>query len=229
MILSIHQPQYLPWLGYFEKIDRSDIFVFLDNVQFKKNEWQNRNRIKTATGIQWLTVPIIHKFPQKIVDVKINNTVPWERKHLNAFSTNYSKAPFYDEHIPFFQEIFSREWERLVDINIYAIEYISKALGLGDKHFVKASEFDLKEGNTERLVDICKKMGGDVYLSGKDGAKYLDISLFEKENIEVIFQNYQHPRYSQLYFEFEPHLSTIDLLFNCGPESLTILKGKGKE
>jgi len=227
MILSIHQPQYLPWLGYFEKIDRSEIFVFLDNVQFKKNEWQNRNRIKTAMGNQWLTVPVIHKFPQKIVDVEINDTVSWERKHLNALSTNYSKAPFYDEHIPVFQSLFSQEWKRLVDINIYVIEYISKALGLTDKQFVKASDLDLKEGNTERLVDICKQLGADVYLSGKDGANYLDISLFKKENINVIFQDYKHPSYSQLYSEFEPFLSIIDLMLNCGPKSLTILKGNG--
>ena len=227
MILSIHQPQYLPWLGYFDKIDKCEIFVFLDNVQFKKNEWQNRNRIKTAAGNQWLTVPILHKFPQRIDDVKINNSVPWGRKHFNALSTNYSKAPFFDEYMPFFQETYFREWERLIDINIHTIMFITKAMGLSDKRFVKASDFNLQEGNTERLVDICKKMGGDVYLSGKDGAKYLDLSLFEKENIDVIFQDYSHPCYSQLFSEFESNLSIIDLLFNCGPKSLSILRGNG--
>ena len=227
MILSIHQPQYLPWLGYFDKIDKCEVFVFLDNVQFKKNEWQNRNRIKTAAGNQWLTVPILHKFLQRIDDVKINNSVSWGRKHLNALSTNYSKAPFFNEYMPFFQETYSREWKRLVDVNIHAIEYISKTLGLADKRYVKASDFNLQEGNTERLVDICKKMGGDVYLSGKDGAKYLDLSLFEKENIDVIFQDYSHPCYSQLFSKFESNLSIIDLLFNCGPKSLSILRGNG--
>jgi hypothetical protein len=226
MILSIHQPQYLPWLGYFDKVDKSETFVFLDNVQFKKNEWQNRNRIKTAAGNQWLTVPVFHKFPQRIDDVKINTTVPWGRKHLNALSTNYSKAPFYDEYMPFFQETYSREWDRLVDINIHTILFIAQAIGLSNKRFVNASEFNLQEGNTERLVDICKQLGGDVYLSGKDGAKYLDLSLFEKENIDVIFQDYTHPCYPQLFSEFEPNLSIIDLLFNCGPKSLSILRGQ---
>ncbi len=98
MIVSVHQPQYLPWLGYFDKIERSDIFVFLDNVQFKKNEWQNRNKIKTSEGWQWLSVPVIHKFMQKISEVKINNTVWWGKKHLNALVTNYSKAPFFKDH-----------------------------------------------------------------------------------------------------------------------------------
>ena len=97
MIVSIHQPQYLPWLGYFDKIERSDAFVFLDNVQFKKNEWQNRNKVKTDQRWQWLTIPVIHKFGQKINEVKINNTVRWGKKHLTALLNHYSKAPFFKE------------------------------------------------------------------------------------------------------------------------------------
>lgn len=224
MIVSIHQPQYLPWLGYFDKISRSDIFVFLDNVQFKKNEWQNRNRIKSAQGWQWLTVPVIHKFSQKICEVKINNTVSWEKKHLKALITCYSKAPFFKEHIAFFEQIYAQEWQRLVDINIHIIHYLAKAFGLSGKKLVRASEYKLREEATERLIDICKHLRGDVYLSGKDGANYLNLALFEKEGIQVIFQDYQHPHYPQLYGDFEPYLSTIDLLFNCGPESLSILK-----
>lgn len=226
MILSIHQPQFLPWLGYFDKIDRSDIFVFLDNVQFKKNEWQNRNRIKTAEGWQWLTIPVLHKFPQRIDEVKINNTDPWERKHLNALSTNYAKAPFYDEYIPFFQEMYSQKWERLADINIHAITYLAGILGIPEKRFVKASDMELLVGNTERLVDICRQLEATVYLSGRDGAKYLDLTLFKKESIDVVFQDYIHPHYSQLFQSFESNLSIIDLLFNCGPKSLSILRGQ---
>ena len=224
MIVSIHQPQYLPWLGYFDKIERSDVFVFLDNVQFKKNEWQNRNKIKTSDGWQWLSVPVLHSFTQKISEVEINNTVQWGRKHLNALVTNYSKTPFYKNYIDFFEQTYTREWTYLVDINIHVIKYIVEALGLSDKKLVLASGLESREGSSERLIDICKQLGGDVYLSGKDGAKYMDLDIFKEEGIQVIFQDYKHPRYDQLYGDFEPFLSVIDLLFNCGPDSLSILK-----
>lgn len=224
MIVSIHQPQYLPWLGYFDKIRRCDTFVFLDNVQFKKNEWQNRNRIKTEQKWQWLTVPVIHRFGQKICEVEINNTVRWGKKHLGALMTHYSKTPFFKEYIGFFEKTYTQDWQNLVDINIHVIEYLAEALGLSERTFVRASKYELREEPTERLVDICKQAGGNVYLSGKDGAGYLDSDKFEKENIQVIFQDYEHPRYPQLYGEFEPYMSAIDLLFNCGPESLSLLK-----
>jgi len=224
MIVSIHQPQYLPWLGYFDKIRKADAFVFLDNVQFKKNEWQNRNKIKTAQKWQWLSVPVIHRFGQKIFEVKINNTVAWTKKHLNALISNYSKAPFFKDHIVFFEKAYAREWEYLADINIHLIDYLARALGMGDKKFVKASKWQLREGNTERLIDICKLLGADIYFSGKDGAKYLNLEEFEKEGIRVIFQDYHHPTYPQLFGSFEPYLSVIDLLFNCGPESFSFLK-----
>jgi len=224
MIVSIHQPQYLPWLGYFSKIDRSDIFIFLDNVQFKKNEWQNRNRIRTAEGWQWITVPVLHKFLQKISEVEINNTVQWGKKHLNALITNYSKAPFFKEYIDFFEQTYAQDWKFLADINIHIVQHLAKALGISDKKLVHASKYKSREGPPERLVDLCKQVGGDIYLSGKDGAKYMDLDVFEKEGLKVIFQDYIHPQYPQLFGSFEPYMSILDLLFNCGPESLPILR-----
>jgi len=124
--------------------------------------------------------------------------------------------------------MFAAEWEFLVDLNIHVIKFLSEGLGFSGKHFVKASDYELQEGNTERLIDICKKMKGEVYLSGKDGANYLDLAKFEEEKIDVIFQEYKHPTYSQLYGDFEPFLSIMDLLFNCGPESLSILRGENQ-
>lgn len=224
MIVAIHQPQYLPWLGYFDKIERCDTFVFLDNVQFKKNEWQNRNKIKTADKWQWLSVPVIHKFPQNINQVEVNNTVQWGKKHLNALITNYSKSPFFKEHIEFFEGTYGREWRFLSDINIHLIHYLVKALGISGKKLELASRYELRDGRTERLVDLCHRLGAENYLSGKDGAKYLDVKEFEKRGMKVIFQDYKHPSYPQLFGGFEPCLSVIDLLFNCGPESLSILK-----
>jgi hypothetical protein len=227
MIVSIHQPQYLPWLGYFDKIARCDIFIFLDNVQFKKNEWQNRNKIKTDQKWQWLSVPVIHSFGQKINEVEINDTVRWGKKHLQALATNYSKAPFFKEHLDFFMKTYGQEWRRLLDINLHLIHYLVKALDISDKKFRLASEYQSREGPTERLVDLCKLVGAEVYLSGQDGAQYLDLDEFKKEGIQVIFQSYKHPLYPQLFGEFEPYLSVVDLLFNCGPESLSILRKGG--
>jgi hypothetical protein len=224
MIVSIHQPQYLPWLGYFDKIERSDVFVFLDNVQFKKNEWQNRNKIKTDQQWQWLTVPVIHKFGQKINEVEINNTVRWGKKHLTALITHYSKAAFFKEHIAFLEQTYAQEWKSLADLNMHLIKYLAKALGISNTEFVLSSEYESREEPNERLVDLCKQLEGDVYLSGKDGAKYLNLDAFEQEGIQVIFQDYNHPQYPQLYGDFVLYMSVIDLLFNCGPESLSILK-----
>src|SRR3972149_6060262 len=118
MIAAIHQPQFIPWLGYFDKIDQSDVFIFLDNVQYKKNEYQNRNRIKTVDGWQWLTVPVLYKFPQKINEVRINNKIDWKKKHLHALITNYSRAKYFERYIEYFKELYSKEWEIISDINI---------------------------------------------------------------------------------------------------------------
>jgi len=115
LIVAIHQPQYLPWLGYFHKLITADAFCFLDNVQYKKNEWQNRNRIKTAAGWQWLTVPVGYRFGQAVSEVTINNTVDWQKKHLHALQTNFSRAPFYEEVIAVLSDGFARKWDLLAD------------------------------------------------------------------------------------------------------------------
>lgn len=219
MIVTIHQPQYLPWIGYFDKINQVDAFCFLDNVQFKKNEWQNRNRIKTAQGWQWLTVPVKHRFPQTIEEVEINDSVNWRRKHLQALATNYKKTPYFDEYIEFFEDVYSNEWELLSELNIYVIEKLCSILNLKTKR-VLTSSLTLSEDPTDRLIDICRALNADTYLSGKDGAKYMDLGRFEEKGIDVLFQDFQHPVYPQLYGAFESCLSIVDMLFNCGPDSM---------
>ncbi|MDE2216524.1 MAG: WbqC family protein [Planctomycetota bacterium] len=225
MIVAIHQPQYLPWIGYFDKIDRADVFVLLDNVQYKKNEWQNRNRIKTSQGWQWITVPVLYKYPEKINEVKINNTVDWRKKHLNALTYNYSKAPFFEKHRRFLEKTFSTNWEFLVEINTHVIQYLINALGI-DKKIVLASSLRLREGPTDRLIDICKHVQADTYLSGKDGAKYMNLDAFAQAKIKVIFQDFRHPIYPQLYEKFEPYMSIVDLLFNHNHNSLKIIRSQ---
>jgi len=129
MKVAIHQPQYLPWLGYFDKMAQVDCFVVLDNVQFKKNEWQNRNRIKAASGWQWLTVPVLHRFPQRISEVRVNHRAAWPRKHLQALLSSYSGTPFFEVHRPFFEEVYAREWARLAELNLATLRYLVEALG----------------------------------------------------------------------------------------------------
>ena len=220
MIVAIHQPQYLPWLGYFNKMMASDIFCYLDNVQYKKNEWQNRNRIKTTQSWQWLTVPVQYRFPQKISEVTINNTVSWKRKHLRAIITNYNQAPFYYEYINFFEQVYSKDWESLSDLNIYFIKQICLMLNLQQKPTVLASDLDLSNDPTDRLIDICQALDGDTYLSGPDGIKYMNLERFKKRGVQVIVQNFKPPVYPQLFGDFQSHLSIVDLLFNCGPKSI---------
>ena len=223
MIAGIHQPQYLPYIGYFDKMDRADIFVLLDDVQFKKNEWQNRNRIKNAQGWQWLTVPVLYRFGENISEVKINNKIDWKKKHLTSLITNYSKSECFKEYRAFFEETYTKDWERLVDINMYLIYYLIKQLKIKTE-VVNSAKFKIKKEKTDRLIAICKELGADTYLSGDGARDYLEVEKFKKANIEVVFQNFKHPTYNQLYGEFEPYMSVIDLLFNCGSRSLDIIR-----
>lgn len=225
MIAAIHQPQYIPWLGYIDKIDKADVFCFLDNVQYKKNDWQNRNRIKTVSGWQWLTVPVSFRFPQPIKEVRINNTANWGRKHLQALHTNYRKAPFFEQYIDSFQSLFTAEWQDLSDLNIAVVKRLLALLGLGHKRLVLASALSTSDDPNGRLIDICRTLGCDTYLAGSAGANYMDMARFEKGGINVVFQKFRHPEYPQLFGDFVSHLSSIDLLFNCGPDSLQVVRG----
>ncbi len=224
MIVAVHQPQYLPWLGYFDKIRIADVFCYLDNVQYRKNEWQNRNRIKTAQNWQWLTVPVHYRFPQKINEVEINNSVNWKKKHLQALITNYSKAPYFKDYITPLEDLFTKDWELLSEFNIGLLERLREFLNLHDKPAIPASSMVLRDDPTERLIDICKAVGADTYLAGQDGRTYMDLERFRANGITLITQEFKHPVYPQLYDEFQSHMSIVDLLFNCGPESIKIIE-----
>ena len=228
MIATIHQPQYLPWFGYFEKIAKGDVFILLDDVQFKKNEWQNRNKIRTPQGWQWLTVPVLHSFGQKICEVTINNQVKWRENHLKTIYLNYKKAPFFEKYIHVFEEIYNRPWKNISEINICFIKKLIHLLGISTK-IVKSSEFNIATEKTQRLIDLCQIVGADTYLSGKSGPDYMDIDQFSQNNIKLCFQDYVHPKYEQLWLNkdkgFMSHLAVIDLLFNKGEESLDVLLG----
>jgi hypothetical protein len=223
LIVAVHQPQYLPWLGYFDKIRRADVFCYLNDVQYKKNEWQNRNRIKTAQGWQWITVPVRYRFPQKINEVYINNAVEWKKKQLQAMVTNYNRAPYFKQVVGILEDAFSKDWEFISELNVHLIESLKIMLNLETKRRVHSSDLELRDEPTDRLIDICKALGADTYLAGQGGIEYMDLERFEKSGLKVIIQEFKHPVYPQLFEEFQSHLSIVDLLCNCGPESMNII------
>ena len=223
MIVAIHQPNFLPWIGYFYKMYKSDIFVFLDNVQFSKNSYQNRVKIKTSQGAQWLTLPVFHKFGQLTKDVRINNNEKWKEKHLKTIELNYKKAPYFNQIYDLLVKVYTNnKWELMTDFNIELITAICNFLDIKTKT-IRASSLNTSGSATELLIDIVKKVGGDIYLSGKGGMKYQNENRFKEENVTLIYTNFKHPVYPQLWGEFIEGLSIIDLLFNCGEESIYII------
>jgi hypothetical protein len=225
MILAAHQLHYLPWLRYIHKIAVCDVFIVLDNIQFNKNGWQNRNKIKTVQGSLILTVPVLHQFAQSLSEAEIDNKQPWRRKHWGSLVNHYRKAPFFKDHETFFQNIYDADWKKLNDLNHEILSYLVKELGIKTKIF-RSSELSLKGEATERLVHICRDLGATAYLTGTYAAEaYLEAARFESAGIELIPQEFHCPEYPQLYPEagFIPELSIVDLLFNCGPKSLEIL------
>lgn len=156
MIVSIHQPHYFPWMGYFDKIKSSDVFVLLDVVQFEKNGWQNRNRIKTPGDPAWLTVPVLHDFGTSIADTLIKNDTMWHRKHRNAFQCNYAKAPFYGTYKPWLDDVYGRAWSKLCDLNIFILDFLLSEFKIPTQ-VVKASDLgELPTDPNQRLVENCQ-------------------------------------------------------------------------
>ena len=225
MIVSVNQPAYLPWLGYFQRIAASDVHVVLDHVQYEKNSYTNRNKIRNDRGWQWLTVPLRtkHRFGSlQINRVEIDNDQHWTRQHWNALRQNYSKAPFFHAHADFFEQIYRREWNLLNDLLSETTVYLLASLGVRTP-LRKSSEMDPVGHKDELILDLCRKTGATQYLSGPLGRNYLRESIFGDADIAVGYQDYRHPEYRQLHPGFEPSMSVVDLLFNHGPESLGII------
>jgi hypothetical protein len=231
MRLAIHQPQYMPWLGYFHKMASVDFFVFLNDVQFKKNEWQHRNRIRNAKGPQWLSVPTTYKFPQKINEVEVDFSQNWQRNHFHSLEACYGKAPFFNKYAPLFAEFFCAPCSKIDRVNIDSVKLLAGIMGIPTESAI-SSDYKFKGESTERLVNICKHFKATTYLAGAGGRDYMDISMLEQAGIKVEFQNFKCPVYPQHWArtseEFVPDLSAIDLIFNCGPKSLETLMGKAK-
>lgn len=232
MIISAHQPEYLPYIGFFYKMAMVDKFILVDHIQFSTGGFQNRNKIRTSDsqGWAWLTVPVITsgKGHQKISEVKIDNSIPWARQHWKAIYFNYKRAPFFNLYEDFFKNLYSKKWEKLIDLNETIIYYLKEKLGI-ETPLIKSSEYELKGKKTDLLIELCEKFGADAHLTGsgakKRGAKsYAEEEKFEKNNLKHIFSDFKHPVYPQRFEPFLENISAIDLLFNCGPKSLEIIK-----
>jgi len=214
MIIAIHQPNYLPYLGFFDKMKRSDIFVIYDDAQFNSRDFQHRNRIRTGQGWQWLTVPV-EKRPISINEIKIKNNIKWSSVHFTAIRANYLRTPYYSEYEKEMKSIYEKTYDKLVDLNMNLINFLKKAFNINTK-IVFSSDLGFTSKSTERLIEIVESLGGDTYLSGPKGRDYMDISLFEKKGIKVRFQDFKHPTYKQRYDGFIPNMAAIDALFNVG-------------
>ena len=229
MRLAIHQPQYMPWCGYFHKIASADLFVLLDDVQFKKNEWQHRNRIRTSQGWQWLSVPNHYQFPQKISEVRVNDQTPWQEKHWRSLCASYGKTSCFSRYREEFERFYACSWDLLSPLNCDSVRLLARLLGITTPMEL-SSPYNFPGASTQRLVNICRHFNADIYLSGAGGKEYLDTGLFRKAGIGVEFQKFSCPIYTQHWSasaaDFIPGLSATDLLFNCGEQSLGLLMGK---
>jgi len=222
--VAIHQPHYLPWLGYLAKWAEADLFVFLDTVQFEKNGWQNRNLIKSSAGPQWLTVPVRARLGMSIKDVPIDTSQPWARRHLRAIELAYGRAAGWNRHADGIRAFYTQPWRELAGLAVANARWLACTVGIATPSRL-ASELTVTATDpTERLVELCRAVGATTYLAGRDGVEYMDLKRFRQAGLEVRAQAYEHPTYSQLHGVFVPFLSGLDLLLTSGADALTILR-----
>lgn len=221
MKVTIHQPEHLPWIGFFSKVHAADVFVIIDTAPFKKNYFQNRNKIKTHNGPEFVTVPVA-KMPlyTPIRDVLIGADHKWKKKYLRTLELSYGRSKYFNTYFPTLRSIIERDHTHVSQLNVEIIKQMMEWLGMKTK-VILSSELDFKEEiktGSDHLLQICTLIGADAYLSGPSGRDYLKVDDFKGKNIDVDFYEFTHPTYDQLHGEFCDRLSAIDLLFNCGPE-----------
>jgi hypothetical protein len=219
----ILQPSYIPWRGYFHQIERADVFVFYDDVQYDHRGWRNRNRIKTADGPQWLTIPVLAKGHQTeqilIRDIRIAWDGPWNEKHWKTIHRAYAKAPYFKKYAPLLDAFYKKRPERLADFTIELTVALAAELGIGGKRFLRSSGLNGEGVKTGRLVHLLKKLGATHYISGPSARDYLDEDALKREGITLEYMEYRYPEYSQLHPPFDGQVSVLDLLFMKGPEA----------
>ncbi len=213
----IHQPDFMPYLGFFHRLLNSNLFVVLDNVQFLRRGWHHRDKLKTPQGDCWFTLGLV----KSSQDTKINDILlsddNWKEKHLNLFKQNYKKAKYFNEIFPLIKELYSSEFEKMIDFNMASITMFMELFDIKIE-MDYSSRYNIETKANNLLVDILKKVNATHYLSGVGAMDYFDPIPYDRANIEVLWQDFTHPVYPQLHGEFIPYLSSIDLFFNCGIE-----------
>ncbi|MEI8292954.1 MAG: WbqC family protein [bacterium] len=225
MIVSINQPAYLPWLGYFERIARSDAHIVLDHVQFEKNSFTNRNKVRTREGFAWLTVPIRTKGrfgDLSIAGLSFAENDPWQKKHWATLRLNYSRTPFFASYATAYEPLYEHVWDGFGPmVRAFLAQHV-RDLGISTP-LLFSSELGVGGTKSQLILNLCKSAGATTYLSGPLGRNYLDEGLFLESGISVVYQDYTHPTYTQHLNGFEPFMCILDLIFNHGPDSRNIL------
>ena len=229
---AIIQSSFIPWKGYFDIIHTVDTFIFLEDVQYTKRDWRNRNKLKSPNGEIWISVPVIVASPeQKIFETKIDYSTEWVEKIKKTIHHNYAASKFYSQYKDQILSLFDKKFETISEFNINATKKISSILGIKTK-FINSLELATSGKKDDRLIEICKKIGADSYLSGPSAKDYISNTKFESARIELLYVDYLgYPEYSQLWGNFTHYVSIIDLIFNCGPEAPYYIWGwrNGKE
>lgn len=225
----ILQPSYIPWRGYFHQIQKADVFVFYDCVQYDKHGWRNRNLIKTKNAGQWLTIPVAAKGcisdGTPICEIKISSHESWRKKHLKSLRQSYSQAPYLEHYSALLEEIYSRDDKLLADFTCATTKMISGALGITKTTFIRSSELGLSGTKTDRILNVLKRIGATHYISGPSARDYLDIPALNEVGISVEFMDYNYPPYPQIHGSFDPHVSIVDLLLNVGNDAPSFIWG----
>ena len=230
MLVAIHQPHYLPWLGYLHRMARADLFIVLDHVQFERGNYQNRTQVRVNGAPHWLTVPVQQRSQkERIVEKAIDNSQPWTLKHFETLRRAYGGAGFFGTYATDLRAIYEREWERLADLNACTLEFMRDALDIRTP-LVKSSELGVEGAKSELVLNLCQAVGASTLLVGLGGSRnYLDRAAFAAAGIGLRMQAFTHPAYPQRGGSpFTAGLSALDLLFNCGPHSRQILLGSSE-
>ena len=219
MRVAIQQPEHAPWLGFFDKMKTCDLFVYLDNVQYKKRYFENRNKIRVGDCFRWVTVPVVSKgrFSQKINEVEIDNSVKWQQKYVGNVQAAYSKTSYFKKYFPDVEKVVNQDYGLLLDLNLALVDMVRRWAGI-DTPCRLASEIlpETSVTGSELILALCEKVDATEYVSGPDGRNYLDLSAFESVSIGVDYHDYVHPEYEQLHEGFESHMSVLDVFFNMG-------------
>jgi hypothetical protein len=226
MIVTLHQPHFLPWLGYLDRMRVADLFIVLDHVQFERRNYQNRTRILCDGEARWFTVPVVQLSQlERIVEKRVDNTTTgqdrwWGPKYYKTLCYAYRNAPFFDRYAPRLRDILETPQERLLDLNLLLLEFLREAYDIRTP-LAMSSQIGAGGRKSELLLNLCREVGATVFLGGLGGSRhYLDVDAFERAGIEVRWQDFRHPEYAQCGGgRFIAGLSSFDMLANCGPQS----------